>query len=134
MESQSIKINDHLDCITITSASATVATAIPMTASTTPVASSLGTIAFGNCNLLMKLSSTESYASNGATSQTQSHQLVSNNSFELGAVTTSLSDDSGLPHTNSSISSGDSSRMGLCKIEVNFLRQFYSTAKKYLLN
>lgn len=118
MESQSIKINDHLDCVTVT-ATTTVAT-ITTTTSVTAAATSLGTITFGNCNLLMKLSSTESFASNGATSQSQSHQLVSNNSFELGAVTTSLSDDSGLPHTNSSISSGDSSRMGLCKIEVNF--------------
>lgn len=115
MESQSIKINDHLDCVTIT-ATTTVAT---ITTTTSVTAASLGTITY-NCNLLMKLSSTESFASNGATSQSQSHQLVSNNSFELGAVTTSLSDDSGLPHTNSSISSGDSSRMGLCKIEVNF--------------
>lgn len=94
MESQTIKINDHLDCN-----------------------SAFGPVSFGSGNLLMKLSSTESYTSNGP--QNQSHQLVSNNSFELNAVTTSLSEDSGLPHTNSSISSGDSSRMGLCKFEVN---------------
>lgn len=48
-----------------------------------------------------------------------SHQLNSGNSFELNGVTTSsLSEDSGLPlTTNSSISSGDSTRMGLCKFE-----------------
>lgn len=47
----------------------------------------------------------------------QQHQLVSTNSFELNGMTSSsLSDDSGLPlTTNSSISSGDSSRFGLCK-------------------
>lgn len=47
----------------------------------------------------------------------QSHQLVSANSFELNGMTSSsLSEDSGLPlTTNSSISSGDSSRFGLCK-------------------
>ncbi|XP_031625215.1 probable serine/threonine-protein kinase DDB_G0282963 [Contarinia nasturtii] len=47
------------------------------------------------------------------------HQLNSGNSFELNGVTTSsLSEDSGLPlTTNSSISSGDSTRMGLCKFE-----------------
>lgn len=47
------------------------------------------------------------------------HQLNSGNSFELSGVTTSsLSEDSGLPlTTNSSISSGDSTRMGLCKFE-----------------
>lgn len=45
------------------------------------------------------------------------HQLMSANSFELSGMTTSsLSEDSGLPPTtNSSISSGDSSRFGLCK-------------------
>lgn len=51
------------------------------------------------------------------------HQLMSANSFELNGMTTSsLSEDSGLPPTtNSSISSGDSSRFGLCKsaFEVN---------------
>lgn len=47
----------------------------------------------------------------------QQHQLISANSFELNGMTTSsLSEDSGLPQTtNSSISSGDSSRFGLCK-------------------
>lgn len=48
------------------------------------------------------------------------HQLNSGNSFELngGVTTSSLSEDSGLPlTTNSSISSGDSTRMGLCKFE-----------------
>lgn len=65
----------------------------------------------------------------------QSHQLVSTNSFELNAGT-SLSEDSGLPHTNSSISSGDSIRVGLCKFEfevkhfllnyrIDFLTNFY---------
>lgn len=53
-----------------------------------------------------------------STSHSQ-HQLPSGNSFELNGVTTSsLSEDSGLPlTTNSSISSGDSTRMGLCKFE-----------------
>lgn len=47
------------------------------------------------------------------------NQLNSGNSFELNGVTTSsLSEDSGLPlTTNSSISSGDSTRMGICKFE-----------------
>lgn len=47
------------------------------------------------------------------------HHLNTGNSFELNGVTTSsLSEDSGLPlTTNSSISSGDSTRMGLCKFE-----------------
>lgn len=55
----------------------------------------------------------------------QSHQLVSTNSFELTA--TSLSEDSGLPHTNSSISSGDSIRVELCKyeLEVIFILNIY---------
>lgn len=44
------------------------------------------------------------------------HHLVSTNSFELNTAT-SLSDDSGVPHTNSSISSSASSRIGLCKFE-----------------
>lgn len=48
------------------------------------------------------------------------HNLVSTNSFELNTAT-SLSDDSGLPHTNSSISSG-SSRIGLCKYEYEVLK------------
>lgn len=43
--------------------------------------------------------------------------LVSANSFELNAAVSSLSDDSGLPHTNSSISSVDLSRIGVCKFE-----------------
>lgn len=47
------------------------------------------------------------------------YQLNSGNSFEMNGVTTSsLSEDSGLPlTTNSSISSGDSTRMGICKFE-----------------
>lgn len=56
------------------------------------------------------------------------HQLNGGNSFELNGVTTSsLSEDSGLPlTTNSSISSGDSTRMGICKFEFevrNFIYQ-----------
>lgn len=50
----------------------------------------------------------------------QSHHLVSTNSFELNAAT-SLSDDSGVPLTNSSISSGDSYRLGLCKFELELV-------------
>lgn len=51
-------------------------------------------------------------------------QLNGGNSFELNGVTTSsLSEDSGLPlTTNSSISSGDSTRMGLCKFEFEVRR------------
>lgn len=47
------------------------------------------------------------------------YQLNSGNSFEMNGVTSSsLSEDSGLPlTTNSSISSGDSTRMGICKFE-----------------
>lgn len=48
----------------------------------------------------------------------QAHQLVSTNSFELNTGTSiSENSDSGLAHTNSSISSGDSIRIGLCKFE-----------------
>ncbi|XP_054086492.1 metacaspase-3 isoform X5 [Zeugodacus cucurbitae] len=47
--------------------------------------------------------------------------MVSVNSVELNAQT-SLSDDSGVPlTTNSSISSGDSYRMGLCKHEIDIV-------------
>jgi len=46
------------------------------------------------------------------------HELVSANSIELNAAA-SLSDDSGVPlTTNSSISSGDSYRLGMCKFEI----------------
>lgn len=46
------------------------------------------------------------------------HELISANSIELNAAT-SLSDDSGVPlTTNSSISSGDSYRLGICKFEM----------------
>lgn len=46
------------------------------------------------------------------------HELVSANSIELNAAA-SLSDDSGVPlTTNSSISSGDSYRIGMCKFEI----------------
>lgn len=52
-----------------------------------------------------------------SSTNSQQHQLMSANSFELNGMTTSsLSEDSGLPATtNSSISSGDSSRFGMCK-------------------
>lgn len=59
----------------------------------------------------------------------QQHQLMSANSFELNGMTSSsLSEDSGLPPTtNSSISSGDSSRFGFCKsaFEVNIQNNTY---------
>lgn len=45
------------------------------------------------------------------------HEQISANSLELNAVT-SLSDDSGIPQTNSSISSGDSYKLGICKFEM----------------
>lgn len=49
----------------------------------------------------------------------QQYHLTSTNSFELNVITSSsLSEDSGLPPTaNSSISSGDSTRMGFCRFE-----------------
>ncbi|KAH8299228.1 hypothetical protein KR044_000647 [Drosophila immigrans] len=49
------------------------------------------------------------------------HELVSANSIELNAAA-SLSDDSGVPlTTNSSISSGDSYRLGMCKFEIEMV-------------
>ncbi|EDW82088.2 uncharacterized protein Dwil_GK25620 [Drosophila willistoni] len=49
------------------------------------------------------------------------HELVSANSIELNAAA-SLSDDSGVPlTTNSSISSGDSYRIGMCKFEIEMV-------------
>lgn len=73
-------------------------------------------------NILMKTSlsglpnGAENVTGNALQLQQQhSHQLVSTNSFELNGA--SLSEDSGLPHTNSSISSGDSLRVGLCRFE-----------------
>lgn len=116
MESQSTRINEHLDCNTSSSLSSL----------------SFGATSFGSSNLLMKFSSTESYASNGLQNQSSSHQLVSNNSFELNVVTSSISEDSGLPHTNCSISSGDSSRMGLCKFEVNALIHSITFAMQFI--
>lgn len=68
-------------------------------------------------NILMKTSISNYGAENVQHQQQHSHQLVSTNSFELNGATTSLSEDSGLPHTNSSISSGDSLRVGLCRFE-----------------
>lgn len=51
------------------------------------------------------------------------HELISANSIELNAGA-SLSDDSGVPlTTNSSISSGDSFRLGICKFEMEVSRQ-----------
>lgn len=75
-------------------------------------------------NILMKTSISNLGLPNGVENvtgnalqhqQQHSHQLVSTNSFELNGA--SLSEDSGLPHTNSSISSGDSFRVGLCRFE-----------------
>lgn len=66
------------------------------------------------------------------------HQLVSTNSFELNTGTSiSENSDSGLPHTNSSISSGDSIRIGLCKFEfevshINVLMLFTLIERSYL--
>lgn len=58
-------------------------------------------------------------------------QLNGGNSFELNGVTTSsLSEDSGLPlTTNSSISSGDSTRMGLCKFEFEVSRVAWANGR-----
>lgn len=52
--------------------------------------------------------------------------LFSGNSFELNSAT--LSDDSGfVPHTNSSISSGSSRGVGLCRFE--FEVSYYFVAR-----
>ncbi|KAL9872681.1 probable serine/threonine-protein kinase DDB_G0282963 isoform X2 [Glossina fuscipes] len=49
------------------------------------------------------------------------HDLTSTNSIELNAAA-SLSDDSGVPlTTNSSISSGDSYKLGICKFEIELV-------------
>lgn len=65
--------------------------------------------------------------------QQQQHHLTSTNSFELNVVTSSsLSEDSGLPPTaNSSISSGDSTRVGFCRFEfeVKILKRLNSYNK-----
>lgn len=60
-------------------------------------------------------------------SQQQQHNLTSTNSFELNGVTSSsLSEDSGLPPTtNSSISSGDSTRVGFCRFEFEVMFWIY---------
>lgn len=53
--------------------------------------------------------------------QQQHNEMVSANSIDLNAAA-SLSDDSGVPlTTNSSISSGDSYRMGMCKFEIEVI-------------
>lgn len=75
---------------------------------------------FDQFNILLRNSNSNlglPIASDISTSHT--HQLVSTNSFELNTGTSiSENSDSGLgPHTNSSISSGDSIRIGLCKFE-----------------
>lgn len=60
------------------------------------------------------------------------HHLVSGNSFDRA---TSLSDDSGIPLTNSSISSG-SSRVGLCKFEFEVIKNsrfFFSFLQNFIL-
>lgn len=62
-------------------------------------------------------------------SNLHAHQLVSTNSFEMNGGGTSISEDSGLPYTNSSVSSGDSIRcVGLCKLELEV------SDNKYLAN
>lgn len=62
------------------------------------------------------------------------HELVSANSIELNAAA-SLSDDSGVPlTTNSSISSGDSYRIGMCKFEIEVKYSMLYTLTSYLNN
>lgn len=66
--------------------------------------------------MAIKISNSTFGVHNGEGCSSNSHQLVATSSFEINGAT-SLSEDSGLPHTNSSISSGDSIRVGLCKFE-----------------
>lgn len=69
---------------------------------------------FEQFNILLR----NSNSNLGDTSSSHTHQLVSTNSFELNTGTSiSENSDSGLAQTNSSISSGDSIRIGLCKFE-----------------
>lgn len=73
---------------------------------------------FEQFNILLRNSNSNLGLIAGDTSSSHAHQLVSTNSFELNTGTSiSENSDSGLAHTNSSISSGDSIRIGLCKFE-----------------
>ncbi|KAJ6637482.1 Suppressor of cytokine signaling 7 [Pseudolycoriella hygida] len=73
---------------------------------------------FEQFNILLRNSNSNLGLIPGDTSSSHTHQLVSTNSFELNTGTSiSENSDSGLAHTNSSISSGDSIRIGLCKFE-----------------
>lgn len=61
------------------------------------------------------------------------HDLTSTNSIELNAAA-SLSDDSGVPlTTNSSISSGDSYRLGLCKFDIEVCMMRCVALSDYLI-
>lgn len=116
-------------------AMSSVATATAATVATTAAAAptvnanNIGILCNGSDNNYNYNTSTQSQNQHQSqSSQTQTHHLVSTNSFELNAAT-SLSDDSGVPLTNSSISSGDSYRLGLCKLEleVNFCLLYFLT-------
>ncbi len=73
---------------------------------------------FDQFNVLLRTSNSNLGLIATDTSSSHAHQLVSTNSFELNTGTSiSENSDSGLAHTNSSISSGDSIRIGLCKFE-----------------
>lgn len=73
---------------------------------------------FDQINILLRNSNSNLGLIDNTTTTTHAHQLVSTNSFELNTGTSiSENSDSGLAHTNSSISSGDSIRIGLCKFE-----------------
>ncbi|KAG4068779.1 hypothetical protein HA402_002470 [Bradysia odoriphaga] len=81
-------------------------------------ASELMEPSFEQFNILLRNSNSNLGLIAVDTNSSQPHQLVSTNSFELNTGTSiSENSDSGLAHTNSSISSGDSIRIGLCKFE-----------------
>lgn len=73
-----------------------------------------------NCSISLVASAVATICSSDSLSMfpPPPHDVVSANSIELNAAA-SLSDDSGVPlTTNSSISSGDSYRLGMCKFEI----------------
>lgn len=84
-------------------------------------------------NLIETISSGNNGVSLTVICENSQHHLVSTNSFELNTAT-SLSEDSGIPHTNSSISSSGSSRIGLCKFEfeVSYLMFFVFAVVAFL--
>lgn len=80
---------------------------------------------FEQFNVVLKNSNSNLGLTASDNSASHAHQLVSTNSFELNTGTSiSENSDSGLAHTNSSISSGDSIRIGLCKFEFEVSHNF----------